>query len=105
MYLLCIFSIIASSVTLVTAITAVAFASHYELHHRKEMRKYHPSRFWPAILDLAVSLVTTVGFSIALLVCSISWSVKWIEIILVLFGRVLLIKQVSIPLYAQTLAD
>ena len=101
MDLLRISSIIASSVTLAIATTAVAFASHssyYEWNHSKKTRKYHRSRFWIAILDLAVSLIATVGFSIALLVCSIVWSMKWIEIILVLFGRVLLTKQVSIPL-------
>ena len=96
MYLPRILSITASVATLVIA--AVALASHYEWHQYKEMRKHHHVLPWYALSDLVVTFVATVGFSTSLLAYSISWNERQIEILLLLFGRFLLMKHVSIYL-------
>lgn len=101
MHRLRIVSITASAVILVIAIAAVLFALHFEWHRYKEIRKCRPSSFWKSILDPGITFVITAGLSISLLICSISWDEKWIEILLLLFGRFLLMRQVS-TLYIRT---
>ena len=96
MDLLRAFSITASSVTLALSIAAFAFASHSEWHEQKRtlQRQHYPWSKAFLLVDLAVYCVTTIGLSISLLVCSIFWNERWIEIFLLLFGRVLLIRHV-----------
>ena len=98
MYSLRIVSITAASTTLIISIAAVTIASFHERNQYQEMRRNYHVFPWYALLDLAVTFVATIGFSISLLVYSIFWNEKWIEILLLMFGRFLLIKQVSIYL-------
>lgn len=86
-------SIAASSATLALSLVLFACASYSKWHQHERV----PSTFlWgKGFWNLIIHCVVTVGLGICLLVFSIKWNERWIEIILLLFGRFLLIRQVS----------
>jgi len=105
MYMPRTISILASSFIIAVVIIAIAFFSHFEWHQYKEHRKYHPPT-WKYIFSILITAVTStaiMGFSISLLVFSISYDEKWIEVLLLLSGRVLLMQHVRIYLQSQTI--
>lgn len=105
MYIPRTISIIVSSFTLAMVIIAIAFFSHFEWHQYKQIRQYRPPS-WEYILSILITAVTStaiMGFSISLLVFSVSYNEKWIEVLLLLSGRVLLMQQVRIHFQSQTI--
>ncbi|MAD86122.1 MAG: hypothetical protein CL912_24445 [Deltaproteobacteria bacterium] len=105
MYIPRTISIIASSFTLAIVIIAFAFFSHFEWHQYKQTRQYRPPS-WEYILSILITAVTStaiMGFSISLLLFSVSYNEKWIEVLLLLSGRVLLMQQVRIHFQSQTI--
>ena len=105
MYIPRTISIIASSFTLAIVIIAFAFFSHFEWHQYKQTRQYRPPS-WEYILSILITAVTStaiMGFSISLLLFSVSYNEKWIEVLLLLSGRVLLMQHVRIHFQSQTI--
>ena len=98
-------SMIASSFIIAVVIIAIVFYSHFEWHQYKEHRKYHPPT-WKYVFSILITAVTStaiMGFNISLLVFSISYDEKWIEVLLLLSGRVLLMQHVRIYFQSQTI--
>lgn len=95
------FPITASSFSLVLSIATVALSFHSEWHIMWRSLGDHPL-WWKSTLDLAVFCLTAVGSSVSLLACSVVWGEGGIRITLLLFGRLLLIRQVGFDLYSQT---
>jgi hypothetical protein len=96
-------SIIASSFTLAMVITVISLVSHFKWHQYRQTCQYHPPS-WEYVLSIFITVVTStaiMGFSISLLVFSVSYNEKWIEVLLLLSGRVLLMKKVRNHSHSQ----
>ena len=96
---------IASSFIIAVVVIAIVFYSHFEWHQYKEHRKYHPPT-WKYVFSILITAVTStaiLGFSISLLGFSLSYDEKWIEVLLLLSGRVLLMQHVRIHFQSQTI--
>ena len=91
-----IFSLVASSIILSIAIVAdgLSWLYWYQLKDERRSPQSPQSRSWKFVLYQAIMTFTSLVLSVSLLIFSLSTNEKICEMLLLLFGRFLILRQV-----------